>query len=159
MKTNTKELMILLDTQEFEFNSCLQEYYDKKIPYDKVMQLSDKHREVKHKFLKDKFFVGSLRYTDDSFLNKEYICNQFITFIHHIVKFGLFNFNVSTRKNDYPTIKIHFNCQTSCPRIVIESSDFKSFNNNLAMYYFVMGYNDMFYNMTSKEREGQKIWY
>jgi len=150
MKTNTKELMILLDTQEFEFNSCLQEYFDKKIPYDKVMELSDKHREIKHQFLKDKFFVGSLRYTDDSFLNKEYICNQFITFIHHIVKFGLFNFNVDTSKNEYPDIKIRFANNYYCPKITINNSDFKAFKNNLAMYYFVMGYNDMFYNMTSR---------
>ena len=101
MKTNTKELMILLDTQELEYNDHLKQYYDKKIKYEKVMELSDKHRQIKHQFLKDKFFVGSLRYTDDSFLNKEYICNQFIKFIHHIVEFGLFNFNVDTSKNSY----------------------------------------------------------
>ena len=83
-------------------------------------------------------------------LNKEYICNQFITFIHHIVEFGLFNFNVDTSKNEYPEIKIRFANNYYCPKITINNSDFKAFKNNLAMYYFVMGYNDMFYNMTSR---------
>ena len=128
---NTEKLMALLEDQKSEVNKyCTNS--------DMIMHISAKHFYQIKDLLNDYFFIGKLKYKEDQFLNEMYLINQFKDFIKNIKS---------------PCIMFTFSGSMYAPSIKVENTHIETFPNDISMFYYIIGYNQLSWNIEYSKHE------
>ena len=143
---NTEKLIALLEDQKLEINKyCTNS--------DMIMHISAKHFYQIKDLLNDYFFIGKLKYKEDQFLNEMYLINQFKDFILNIKKFGINTKTKFIKNIKAPCIMFRFSGSMYAPSIKVENTYIETFPNNISMFYYVIGYNQLSWNIEYSKHE------